>query len=46
MAANQEVRITIEIRSENEITAAAERIFAIPELENLRPELQFKVSAP
>ena len=45
-AVNQEVRITLEIRSENEITAAAERVFAMPEMENLRPELQFKVSAP
>jgi len=46
LAANQEVRITLEIRSESEITAAAERVFAMPEMENLRPELQFKVTAP
>lgn len=41
-----EVRITIELASENELKSTAERAFALPELQNLRAELQFKISAP
>jgi hypothetical protein len=43
---NQEVRITLELASESELKATAERVFAMPELQNYRPELQFKISAP
>ncbi|MBI2807539.1 MAG: hypothetical protein HYX68_21370 [Planctomycetes bacterium] len=44
-AANREVRITIVVRAEREISAAAERILALPELQNYRPELQFKIAS-
>jgi hypothetical protein len=43
---NTEVRILLEIRNEKELAPAAERVFAIPELERYRPDLQFKISAP
>ena len=39
-----EVRITLEIRNDSEITAIAERVFAMPELQNYRPELQFRIA--
>ena len=42
----KEVRITLEILSEKDLDATADRVFALPELQNLRPELQFKISAP
>lgn len=42
----QDVRITLEILTENELKSTAERVFALPELLNYRPELQFKISAP
>jgi hypothetical protein len=42
----QDVRITVEILTENELKPTAERIFALPELLKFRPELQFKISAP
>jgi hypothetical protein len=42
----QDVRITLEIRGENELKATAERVFAMPDLQIFRPELQFKISAP
>lgn len=45
-AANMEVRIMLEIRAESELTATAERIFAMPELQSYRPELQFRIAAP
>ena len=41
-----EVRITLEIRDEKELSPAAERVFALPELERYRPDLQFKISTP
>ena len=41
-----EVRIVIEIASEKDLSPAAERVFALPELEHYRPDLQFKISAP
>jgi hypothetical protein len=39
-----EVRILVEIRDEKELTPVAERIFAMPELEAYRPDLQFKIA--
>ncbi len=41
-----EALITLELTSENELKSIAERAFALPELQNLRAELQFKISAP
>ncbi len=41
-----EVRITLEIRDEKELGPAAERIFAMPELQDARVDLQFKIAAP
>ena len=41
-----DVQITLEIANESELKATAERLFDLPELANLRPELQFKISAP
>lgn len=38
--------ITLELRSEDELKATAESVFALPELQNYLPELQFKISAP
>ncbi|MSQ94334.1 MAG: hypothetical protein EXR98_07235 [Gemmataceae bacterium] len=46
LAANQELQITVEIRAESEISPVAERVFALPELQNYRADLQFKISAP
>jgi hypothetical protein len=42
----KEVAVTLEIRSENELKSVAERVFEMPELQNYRAELQFKISAP
>jgi hypothetical protein len=39
-----EVRILLEIRDEKELMTAAERVFALPELEGYRPDLQFKIA--
>lgn len=41
-----QVRITLEIGNEKELDPAAERVFSIPELQNYRADLQFKISAP
>ena len=42
----KEARVTVEIRSDAELTPTAERVFALPELQNYRLDLQFKISAP
>ena len=42
----QDVRITLEILTENDLKSTAERVFALPELLNFRPEIQFKISTP
>jgi hypothetical protein len=42
----QDVRITLEILTENDLKSTAERVFALPELLKFRPELQFKISTP
>jgi hypothetical protein len=42
----QDVRITLELATENEFKSTAERVFALPELQNYRPELQFTIRAP
>ena len=41
-----EVRISLEIRTEKDLEPTAERLFAMPELQNYRPDLQFKISSP
>ena len=41
-----EVRITLEIRDEKDLTPAAERVFALPELERYRSDLQFRITPP
>jgi hypothetical protein len=41
-----EVRISLEIRAEKDLEPTAERLFAMPELQNYRPDLQFKISSP
>jgi hypothetical protein len=41
-----EVRISLEIRTEKDLDPTAERLFAMPELQNYRPDLQFKISSP
>lgn len=41
-----QVRISLEIRSEKDLEATAERLFAMPELQNYRPDLQFKIGSP
>jgi hypothetical protein len=41
-----EVRILVTTRSADEISPIAERIFAMPELRNYRPDLQFKIVPP
>ncbi len=41
-----EVRVILEIRNEKELNAAVDRIFALPELQNYRADLQFKISTP
>ncbi len=38
------LRITLEIRDEKDLNPTAERVFAIPDLQNYQPELQFKIS--
>ncbi|MSU77441.1 MAG: BON domain-containing protein [Gemmataceae bacterium] len=38
------LRITLEIREENDLNPIADRVFAMPELQNYQPELQFKIS--
>jgi hypothetical protein len=40
------VRITLEIRTEKDLEPTAERLFAMPELQNYLPDLQFKISSP
>jgi hypothetical protein len=42
----KEARVTVEIRSDAELTPTAERVFGLPELQNYRLDLQFKISAP
>ena len=42
----KDVTITLEIRAESELTATFERVSEMPELQNYRPEIQFKISAP
>jgi hypothetical protein len=41
-----EVRIVIDTLSADDINAIAERIFGLPELQNYRPDLQFKIGSP
>jgi hypothetical protein len=41
-----EVRITLEIRAERDLDPAAQKLFAMPELQSYRPDLQFKISSP
>ncbi len=41
-----EVRISIELRAEKDITPVAERVLAMPELQNYRPDLLFRVATP
>ncbi len=38
------LRITLEVRNEKDLNPTADRVFAIRELQNYRPELQFKIS--
>jgi hypothetical protein len=42
----KDVQITIELATEKELNAIAERVFAMPELQKLNPELQFKINGP
>jgi hypothetical protein len=42
----KEARVTVEIRGDAELTPTAERVFGLPELQNYRLDLQFKISAP
>ena len=46
LTAAKEARVTVEIKSDAELTPTAERVFALPELQNYRLDLQFKISAP
>ncbi len=41
-----EVRISLEIRTERDLDPTAQRLFAMPELQGYRPDLQFKISTP
>jgi hypothetical protein len=41
-----EVRITLEIGDEKDLGPAADRIFAMPELQEASVDLQFKIGAP
>ena len=41
-----EVGISVEIRTEKDLEPTANRLFAMPELQNFRPDLQFKISSP
>jgi hypothetical protein len=42
----KELRVTMEIRTDAELSPTAEKVFAMPELQNYRLDLQFKISAP
>ena len=42
----KEARITLEIRTDAELSPTAEKVFALPELQNYRLDLQFKISSP
>jgi osmotically-inducible protein OsmY len=42
----KDVTITLEIRTEAELTATFQRVVEMPELQNYRPEIQFKIIAP
>ena len=42
----KDVTITLEIRAESELTATFERVSEMPELQNYRPEIQFKIGSP
>ena len=44
--AGKNVSITLEIRTEKELAPTFERVMQMPELQDLRPELQFKIMAP
>jgi hypothetical protein len=46
LTSTKDARVTVEIRSDAELTPTAERVFALPELQNYRLDLQFKISAP
>jgi hypothetical protein len=46
LTSTKEARVTVEIRSDAELTSTAERVFGLPELQNYRLDLQFKISAP
>ena len=41
-----EVRITLELAAESDLAPTADRVFAMPELQGLRPDLQFKINSP
>lgn len=41
-----EVRIQVEVRSEGDVSATAERILAMPELRGYQPDLLFKIGSP
>ena len=42
----KELRVTLEIRTDAELSPTAEKVFALPELQEYRLDLQFKISAP
>lgn len=46
LTAAREARVILEIRNEADLTPTAERLFALPELQNLRLDLQFKITPP
>ncbi|HZZ82596.1 MAG TPA: hypothetical protein VFE62_29120 [Gemmataceae bacterium] len=41
-----EVRITLEIRNDRDLEPAAQKVYSMPELQDYRPDLQFKISMP
>jgi BON domain len=42
----KDVTIALEIRTEAELTATFQRVAEMPELQNYRPEIQFKITTP
>lgn len=46
MPAAGELRVILEVANENDLQRIADQIFALPDLQNLRAELQFKINAP
>jgi hypothetical protein len=41
-----DVKIILSVRSDDDVNSSTERLFAMPELQNYRPDLQFNIGTP